>query len=102
MVLAAPTSACARRFDIDDNRRLQIGIGKESVSLECSHPLRSGIGTRDELGLDLTGLSYRDILAPNGASRRALANLRLPSREQNVACWRRPFVGCAAQSPGRA
>src|SRR5262245_61763797 len=35
----------------------------------------------------------RDILARNGVSRRALANPWLPSREQNVACWRRPQSG---------
>src|ERR1700751_5338744 len=37
--------------------------------------------------------AYRDILARNGASRRGLANPWLPSRERNVACWRRPQSG---------
>jgi hypothetical protein len=79
----------ARCFDIEYNRRLQIdeiivGIGKESMALECSRPLRSGIGARDELRFDLAG---RAPCGLSSVSRYSCTERRVaPSADQSRAC----------------
>jgi hypothetical protein len=76
----------ARRFDIDDNRRLQIyeiivGIGKESMSLERSRPLRSGIGARDELRFDLAAAPHAALSLKATTNHYRILDVRRLARE---------------------